>query len=33
VDREICDLLVEDLRRQGVECTLMQDGGLGRADG
>lgn len=29
VDREICDLLVEDLRRQGVECTLIQDGGLG----
>jgi len=33
VDREICDLLLEDLRRQGVECTLMQGGGLGRADG
>ena len=32
-DREICDLLVEDLRRQGVECTLDQDGGLGRASG
>jgi Trk K+ transport system NAD-binding subunit len=29
VDREICDLLVEDLRRQGVECTLDQDSGLG----
>jgi hypothetical protein len=24
---------VEDLRRQGVECTLDQDGGLGRANG
>ena len=22
VDREICDLLLEDLRRQGVDCTL-----------
>jgi len=33
VDREICDLLVEDLRRQGVECTLIQDGGLGLASG
>jgi Trk K+ transport system NAD-binding subunit len=33
VDREICDLLVEDLRRQGVDCTLDQDGGLGRANG
>ena len=30
VDWEICDLLVEDLRRQGVDCTLDQDGGLGR---
>ncbi len=30
VDREICDLLVEDLRRQGVDCTLDQDGGLCR---
>jgi len=29
VDREICDLLVKDLRRQGVECTLDQDDGLG----
>jgi len=28
VDREICELLVDDLRRQGVECTLDQDGGL-----
>ena len=33
VDREICDLLVEDLRRQGVECTLDQDADLGRASG
>jgi len=33
VDREICDLLVEDLRRQGVECTPVQDGGLGQANG
>ena len=31
VDREICDLLVEDLRRQGVDCTLDQDAGLGRS--
>lgn len=30
VDREICELLVEDLRRQGVECTLDQDAGLDR---
>jgi len=30
VDREICELLVEDLRRQGVDCTLDQDGGLCR---
>jgi Trk K+ transport system NAD-binding subunit len=32
VDREIADLLAEDLRRQGVECRLQQDGeqGLGR---
>ena len=33
VDREICDLLVEDLRRQGVDCTLDQDAGLGWASG
>ncbi len=33
VDREICDLLVDDLRRQGVDCTLDQDAGLGRASG
>jgi len=33
VDREICDLLVDDLRRQGVECTLDQDAGLDRASG
>jgi hypothetical protein len=33
VDREICDLLVDDLRRQGVGCTLDQDAGLGRASG
>jgi Trk K+ transport system NAD-binding subunit len=25
VDREICDLLVDDLRRQGVDCTLDQN--------
>lgn len=31
VDREICDLLVDDLRRQGVDCTLDQDAGLGRS--
>jgi Trk K+ transport system NAD-binding subunit len=30
VDREICDLLLDDLRRQGVECSLDQDGGVGR---
>jgi hypothetical protein len=29
VDREICDILLDDLRRQGVECTLEQDAGLG----
>ena len=33
VDREICDLLVDDLRRQGVDCTLDQDADLGRASG
>ena len=33
VDREICNLLVDDLRRQGVDCTLDQDAGLGRASG
>ena len=33
VDREICDLLVDDLRRQGVDCTLDHDAGLGRASG
>ncbi len=31
VDREICDLLVDDLRRQGVDCTLDHDAGLGRS--
>jgi Trk K+ transport system NAD-binding subunit len=33
VDREICDLLVEDLQRQGVECTLEHDDGLGLGSG
>ena len=33
VDREICDLLVEDLQRQGVECTLEHDDGLDRGSG
>jgi Trk K+ transport system NAD-binding subunit len=33
VDREICDLLVEDLQRQGVECTLEHNGGLGQGNG
>ncbi len=33
VDRGICDLLVDDLRRQGVDCALDQDAGLGRASG
>ena len=33
VDREICDLLVEDLQRQGVECTLEHNGGLDRGSG
>ena len=31
VDREICDLLVDDLRRQGVDCTLDHDAGMGRS--
>jgi hypothetical protein len=33
VDREICDLLVEDLQRQGVECTLEHIGDLSRGSG
>jgi len=33
VDREICDLLVEDLQRQGVECTLEHDDGLDQGGG